>query len=623
MLREHLQAGRGLVSVATTRRQRPQDIYAHLLPLFEESASQYYGGNLDKGFSHWAFSLIFGEGHDITDNDVVERTGIDGADDFEIDGWFIPDAEDDSVVNLFQSKRREPGTNMGPNDLAAFLNAPNRITNAAEVAASNNEYTKELHDQLMAVLRESTLGCTVHLAWVTSGTLSDRAKSHARENATRTMTVNFNGSPIEVSVTLECLDLRDLYERYVAQQESDDSTTQCDVQFQLDPGTYHQTAPVATWRTLSMTVPVKHIIDAFRKHRYKIFQRNPRGPLGNKVNRQIKRTLSDPTERQRFHLVNNGLTAICHSWRLDEGDRLFVQNFQIVNGCQTTVTLWDTRALVEDDPAVMVSVKLVECPDHFAETIAVRTNNQATLKSEDLISNEPIQRTLQAEFSAMTPPWFYEIKRGEWSKMLGGPPEKERYRESVGVFRKLTAKDVAQAVLSFLGFPGEAKDRIRYFLHKDSISSISSEGEVHYDNIYNHTLTARQLLLPAVTQRQVWARVAADKIHSDWLDYARFHIVWLIGDILREHYKVEGQRLLTTQRSAQLAAEVGEWFEPLYIIAMNSIADARSEVEGRGQYSGHREFFRAPANYRAIDSKRQGALRLAHTFGNPTAGLPR
>ena len=592
------------------------------MPLFEEPANQYYGGDLDKGFSHWAFSLIFGEGHDITDNDIVGRTAIDGADDFEIDGWFIPDTEDDSVVNLFQSKRREPNTTMGPTDLAAFLNAPNRVTNAVEVASSKNEYTKELHDELMAVLRESTLGCTIHLAWVTSGTLSDRARSHVKENAARTMTVYSNGNPVEVSVTLECLDLHDLQDKYVAQQESDDSTAQCDVQFQLDPGTYHQTTPAATWRTLSMTVPAKHIIDAFRIHRYRIFQRNPRGPLGNKVNRQIKRTLSDPTERQRFHLVNNGLTAICHSWRIDEGDRLFVQNFQIVNGCQTTMTLWDTRALVEDDPAVMVSVKLVECPDHFAEIIAAHTNNQATLKAEDFISNEPIQHRLQSEFGAMTPTWFYEIKRGEWSKMLGGPPEKERYRESVGVFRKLTAKDVAQAVLSFLGFPGEAKDKIRYFLHKDLVSSIAREGEVQYDNIYNDSLSAKQLLLPAVIQRQVWSRVAADKIHTDWLDYARFHIVWLIGDILREHYNEGGQRLLPSLRSAELAAEVGNWLEPLYIIAVNSIADARSEVEGRGQYPGHREFFRAPANYRAIDSRREGALRLARTFGNPTADLP-
>ena len=376
-----------------TRRQRTQDRYDHIAPLIQEAANQYYGGDVAKGFRHWAFSLIFGEGHDITDNDVIEYTAIDGADDFEIDGWFIPDAEDDSVVNLFQSKHRDPGTTMGASDLAAFLNAPNRITNATEVTASRNEDTKELHDQLMTVLREitDTLGSTIHLTWVTSGTLSERAREHARQQASRTMSVHVNGTPVEVNVTLRCLDLQELCDLFDAHQQSDDSTLQCDVEFQLDPGTYHQTTPAATWRTLSMTVPVKHIIDAFGRHRYRIFQRNPRGPLGNKVNQQIKRTLEDATERQRFHLVNNGLTAICQSWRLDENHRLFVQNLQVVNGCQTTVTLWDARASIQDDPTVMVSVKLVECPDHFGETIAARTNRQATLKAEDFISNEPVQ----------------------------------------------------------------------------------------------------------------------------------------------------------------------------------------------------------------------------------------
>ena len=606
-----------------SRRQRIRDCYDHISPVLQEAANQHYGGNVDKGFRHWAFSLIYGEGHDITDNDVIEYTAIDGADDFEIDGWFIPETEDDSVVNLFQSKHREPGTTMGPSDIAVFLNAPNRITNANEVTASRNEDTKELHDQLMAMIRDSTLGCTIHLTWVTSGNLSDRARGHAKEQAIRTMSVIVNGDPVEVNVTLKCLDLQELYELYNAQQESDDTTLQCDVEFQLEPGTYHQTTPAATWRTLSMTVPVKHIIDAFGRHRYRIFQRNPRGPLGNKVNQQIKRTLEDSTERQRFHLVNNGLTAICHSWRLDENHRLFVQNFQVVNGCQTTVTLWDARASVQDDPTVMVSVKLVECPDHFAETIAARTNRQATLKAEDFISNEPVQIRLQAEFGNMVPPWFYEIKRGEWSKMLGGPREKERYRESLGVFRKVTAKEVAQSVLSFLGFPTEAKDRIRNFLHKYPVPSFGQEGGVHYDDIYDDNLTSRQLLLPAVIQRKVWARVAIDKVNNDWLDYSRFHIVWLIGDTLRDHYNIGRKGLLPASRSPEIAAEIDTWFEPIYVVAVNAISDARSETESRGAYSGHREFFRSAAGYRAIESRREAAFRLAHTFGDPTAGLPR
>ena len=179
--------------------------------------------------------------------------------------------------------------------------------------------------------------------------------------------------------------------------------------------------------------------------------------MANKVNNSIKRTLNDEIDRRRFHLLNNGITAICDGWRLED-HRLYVQNFQIINGCQTTVTLWNQRAVLQADPNVLISVKLTECPDHFAETIAKTTNNQSALRAEDFISNDSVQIRLQREFKAMRPAWFYQIKRGEWGKIIDRS-ERESYREGNRSFRQLNSKDVAQAVVAFAGYPGEAKDK--------------------------------------------------------------------------------------------------------------------------------------------------------------------
>ena len=607
-----------------TRKQRSQDRYDHILPFLDEVADQYYSGDRDKGFRHWAFATIFTVGHDIQDTDVIEATAIDGTDDFEIDGWYLPEADDDSVVNLFQSKHRVPGTTMGPAEIAAFLNAPNRIFNAEEVANCRNEETKELHEQLMRMLRSSPLGCSINLVWVTSGTLSPTSRKHAEEHSSWSITVEVDGNPIEVKVTLECLDIADLYQRHTTQQESDDITKKCDVEFQLEPGTYHETG-TNTYRTLSMMAPVKLIIDAFRLHSFRIFRLNPRGPLGNKVNGEIKRTLLDPTDRQRFHLLNNGITAICLSWKLEvfnNKPKLIVRDFQIINGCQTTVTLWDARAVVQNDPNVMVTVKLIECPEHFSEQIASSTNTQAALKAEDFTSNEQVQIRLQKEFSSMNPPWFYQIKRGEWSKMLGGQYEKQKYRDPEGGYRKLTSKEVAQAVMAFAGFPGEAKDKIRDFLNKRTLPTIAREGSFSYERIYTESLTAKQLLLPAVIQRKVWKQVAEDKENEDWLEYARYSIVWLIGDILRDNYGMGYSYLFPAVRSETIAVEIDNWFKPIYDISVAAIRTARQAADTRGEYRGHREFFRTPSNYRAIESNLASALQMARTFGNPTAGLP-
>lgn len=602
----------------TSQRQIRQDQYDRILPFIEEVANEYYGGNPDRAFRHWAFSTIFSVGHDIGGNDVVDYTAIDGSDDFEIDGYFIPESEDDSVVHLFQSKHRQPSVTMGPGELAKFLQAPNRILSAIEVAASRNEETKALHDRLMEMLGARSPACSINLVWATSGILSTTARRNAEENKSKTVNVEINGNSVEVIISLESWDLADLYTHHITQQESDE-ITKCDVEFKLEPDTYHQTQTDVEYRTLSMTVPVKQIIDVFARHSYKIFRRNPRGPLGNKVNTSIKRTLLDETDRKRFHLLNNGLTAICDSWRLD-GNRLFIQDFQIINGCQTTVTLWDARAAVQNDPYVLITVKLTECPSHFALTIARTTNSQAALRAEDFTSNEAVQLRLQREFSEMSPQWFYQIKRGEWSKMMSRG-DWEAYRDLEGRFRQVNSKDVAQAVVAFAGFPGEAKDKIRNFLNKETVSSLARESEFSYERIYNDKVGAAQLLLPAVIQRKVQQQVNEDKERYSGLEYARFHIIWLIGEILREHYRVSSS-LFPVGRAATITLHIDDWFKPMYDIALIAINDALQGLQESNEFTGYRELFRTASNYRIIQSNLRNALRLSANFGNPMANLP-
>ena len=516
--------------------------------------------------------------------------------------------------------------------MAAFLNAPNRILNANEVAACRNEETKALHDRLVAMLATSDNRCSLNMVWVTSGSLTPAARNHAKENYPRTITTEIHGNPTELTVTLECFDLSDLRKQHDDQRESDDSLYKCDHVFQLEPDTYHRSGVGAEYRTLSMTVPVKQIIDVFARHSYKIFRHNPRGPLGNTVNNQMKDTLNDPVERKRFHLLNNGLTAICESWQIIDNE-LHVRDFQIINGCQTTVTLWNVRAAIIDDPAVLVTVKLTECPLQFAPIIARTTNSQTTLRAEDFVSNDDVQLRLQREFMDMVPPWFYQIKRGEWGKILR-PTEKEKYRDPAGGYRQIASKDVAQAAVAFAGYPGEAKDRIREFLNKRPVPSFAREGEFNYAGIYTSNLSAIQLLLPSEIQRKVWKQVVADKEADTWLDYARFHIIWLIGDSLREHYDIDS-RLFSAQRSGTVLSQIDGWFYPLYTIAVAAIRNTLEEMQARDEralrenpdypieFTGYREFFRTASNYRAMESNRRGAFRMANSLGNPTANLPK
>jgi len=58
----------------------------------------------------------------------------------------------------------------------------------------------------------------------------------------------------------------------------------------------------------------------------------------NPVNSQIKQTL-ESENKNRFVLMNNGLTIIASTVQLT-GDKFYIENYQIVNGCQTSNVLF-------------------------------------------------------------------------------------------------------------------------------------------------------------------------------------------------------------------------------------------------------------------------------------------
>ena len=602
-----------------------QERYGELLPEIQVAADTYYNGDIAKGFRHWAFSLVLGYGNNLEDNDILDATAIDGSDDFEIDGWLLQDDQDDPAVTLFQSKYRQPGTTMGAKELAVFLNAPDRILSDVQVEGAKNEETKELHGHIVKLAKSSDQRCTINLVWVTSGTLSPKARQVAEENSRKVLTKEIGGSPREFNVTMKCWDVHDLHENYRMQLESDDpAKVPCDVEFELEPDWYHEViVPGITYRTLNMTVPVSLIIDAFEQHKYNLFRLNPRGPLGNRINGRMKESLADVERKKRFHLLNNGITAICNTWSLGEdGRNLSVGDLQIVNGCQTTVTLWDARTLIRYDENVRVSVNLSSCPEDIAKDIASTTNTQATIRAEDRVSNEKIQKQMQVAFGSMEPPWYYQVKRGEWTRMLGTKSDKQKYlADDQKTYRKLTAKEVAQAVLAFAGLPGDAKDRIRFFLEKRDISLPDGTGQISYDLIYTGDLSAEQLLLPAVIQRKVWENVAKHKDEEEWLDYARYHIVGLIGKILRDHYSVKSY-LFPAPRARELATEVEVWLPLIYTTAVNAIRNARSEAIEKEEYGGHREYFRSTSSFGQMQARLKGALDLALAYDDPLKKLP-
>ncbi len=119
----------------------------------------------------------------------------------------------------------------------------------------------------------------------------------------------------------------------------------------------------------------------------------------NDVNSQIKNTLDSP-DRNRFVLMNNGLTIIAATVQ-PTGDKFYIEDYQIVNGCQTSNVLFSERAILDDN--VTLPIRLISTQDENVTNAIVKANNwQTEVKEEQLFALQEYPKTLEAYFNSVS-----------------------------------------------------------------------------------------------------------------------------------------------------------------------------------------------------------------------------
>jgi hypothetical protein len=135
----------------------------------------------------------------------------------------------------------------------------------------------------------------------------------------------------------------------------------------------------------------------------------------NTVNKEIRTTLRDEERRERFAVLNNGITIVTRELTT-AGDDFRIRDFQIVNGCQTCHVLFDERESLND--GVFVNIRLVESRDEdVIAGIIAATNRQTAVTDEDLAARETFQKELEAFFTAQPEQrrLYYERRSRQYS----------------------------------------------------------------------------------------------------------------------------------------------------------------------------------------------------------------
>lgn len=141
----------------------------------------------------------------------------------------------------------------------------------------------------------------------------------------------------------------------------------------------------------------------------------------NTVNNAIKTTLASD-HKARFVLMNNGVTIIARVLRRT-ANKFHIEDFQIVNGCQTSNVLFDFEG---DIDGVMVPLRLISSnDDDVIRSIVTATNQQTQLSREQLFAATEFPKKLEQFFQAQELPnrLYYERRSRQYDRM---PIEKVR-----------------------------------------------------------------------------------------------------------------------------------------------------------------------------------------------------
>ncbi|EOL9014321.1 AIPR family protein [Cronobacter malonaticus] len=131
-----------------------------------------------------------------------------------------------------------------------------------------------------------------------------------------------------------------------------------------------------------------------------VFFENVRSYLGmdNSVNEKIAETIKNKESASRFPVLNNGITIVSPDVRV-QNNNIHLENFQVVNGCQTSNVLYECRDILDNN--MMLNLKIVETSneDVFSELVRA-TNSQTKVDENQFLSLKPIAKKVEAYFDS-------------------------------------------------------------------------------------------------------------------------------------------------------------------------------------------------------------------------------
>jgi len=271
-------------------------------------------------------------------------------------------------------------------------------------------------------------------------------------------------------------------------------------------------------------VPGKVLAKLYKEYSNELLESNVRAFLGQtgKFNSVIRDTIR--TKPQMFLPYNNGISATAERVETNYLENQLVitklYDFQIVNGGQTTASLYHTQKKYTDVDLskIFVQMKLTVIKDKEHKNIEVPNisryaNSQNKVSELDLSSNNPYfihienlsrrKYVVNPENNNQSLLWFFERANGQYRETLNKltPSQQKKFKEQNPVNLKFVKSDIAKYLNGWELEPhfiaqGSQKNFIHY---TKKITALVSKNKLPGENFYRK-LIANAILFKTIDQ---------------------------------------------------------------------------------------------------------------------------
>ena len=381
----------------------------------------------------------------------------------QVNGYNV--SQDETCLDIFVSvfNQQSPPVSVTKTQVeTAFRQAEGMLKKALAGYYASLEESSEVYDMFLRIYGLRNELAQVRIYFLTDGVVN--AATFVPETTS------------EISVSLHVWDIERIHRFVSSGRKFETIEIDFEEEFGATISCLSMVDPDSDYQGYLAVIPGNILAGIYEKYGPRLLERNVRSFLqarGN-VNKGIRKTILE--EPHRFFAYNNGISGTADEIEFAAGTGNHAQirkirNLQIVNGGQTTASLYHTAKKDKTDlKGIYVQAKLSVIPseqiDEIVPLISRYANSQNKVNDADFDANDPFHVKMEELSRTIWAPavdgtnrqtrWFYERARGQYLDAKGRemtPARKRQFEATAPNKQKFTKTDLAKYENTWMQLP--------------------------------------------------------------------------------------------------------------------------------------------------------------------------